>query len=295
MNGLLGIPAVVLIGSSVWVGADAAQRDFKNDRFADKTWKWVVGCLLLWIVVFPVYLARRNQHPIGELARAEHRRAVRYTRLAPIFWWGVASGAAMAVGAFGPWETVLGVSVGGTKGSSDGWLILGLALLVLLCAVGQHRSRLLVGIGLLAGLGGVAITAYDRNQITTVIDHAGFFGALANVGWGLNLALAASASAAIQALFAGRALASERSTVPRARPTGPPMRLAEDGGLLLPHKSTAPTSPDTPAAPPLPPQPVDAPAGWYLDPRDSRKLRYWTGNSWGEETALRLSTPAQSE
>jgi len=57
MQSLLGIPALVVIGSSVWVGADASQRDFSGDRFADRTWKWVVGCLLLWIVAFPIYLA----------------------------------------------------------------------------------------------------------------------------------------------------------------------------------------------------------------------------------------------
>ena len=56
----------VVVGSAVWVGADASHRDFSGSSFASKTWHWVVGILLLWIVVFPVYLAKRGHAPLKQ-------------------------------------------------------------------------------------------------------------------------------------------------------------------------------------------------------------------------------------
>ncbi len=45
---------------------------------------------------------------------------------------------------------------------------------------------------------GVFTTLYDRQHVQHVIDQTGIFGqALVNVGWGLNLALLASASMAV--------------------------------------------------------------------------------------------------
>jgi hypothetical protein len=55
---------LVVVGTAVWVGVDASQRDFSRSSFASKTWHWVVGTLLLWIVVFPVYLAKRGHVPL---------------------------------------------------------------------------------------------------------------------------------------------------------------------------------------------------------------------------------------
>ena len=51
----------VVIGSAIWVGIDASHRDFSGSGFASKTWHWVVGILLLWIVVFPIYLFQRGK------------------------------------------------------------------------------------------------------------------------------------------------------------------------------------------------------------------------------------------
>src|ERR1051326_5453235 len=129
MGAASAIIALVVLGTTAWVGADASNRDWSNDRFADATWKWVLGCLLLWIVVFPMYLARRgsagtaggNGNTGGKVRERE--------RTPGVFWWGIGSCAAMALGAFGPWAHVLGVSVGGTDGTNDGWIVLGLALL----------------------------------------------------------------------------------------------------------------------------------------------------------------------
>jgi hypothetical protein len=54
---------VVVIGTSVWVGFDAGNRDWSEDSFANKPWKWVLGSLLFWIIVFPIYLVKRGRVP----------------------------------------------------------------------------------------------------------------------------------------------------------------------------------------------------------------------------------------
>ena len=64
MQGFQAIMFFVVVGSAIWVGIDASHRDFSGSGFASKTWHWVVGILLLWIVVFPVYLAKRGQAPV---------------------------------------------------------------------------------------------------------------------------------------------------------------------------------------------------------------------------------------
>lgn len=55
---------LVVVGTTVWVGADASKRDWRNDRFASSTAHWVIGSLLLWIVVFPLYLSQRTHAPL---------------------------------------------------------------------------------------------------------------------------------------------------------------------------------------------------------------------------------------
>jgi hypothetical protein len=55
--------ALVIIGTTIWIGFDASGRDWTQNRFCNATWKWVVGCLLLWIVAFPAYLVQRGRVP----------------------------------------------------------------------------------------------------------------------------------------------------------------------------------------------------------------------------------------
>jgi hypothetical protein len=54
----------LVLASAVWVGVDASGRDWSGDRFANGATKWVIGVLLLWIMVFPVYLGRRGRAPL---------------------------------------------------------------------------------------------------------------------------------------------------------------------------------------------------------------------------------------
>ena len=57
---LAALLVVVVIGSSIWVAADASGREWENTN----AFGWFLGCVLLWIVFFPVYLARRQRAPL---------------------------------------------------------------------------------------------------------------------------------------------------------------------------------------------------------------------------------------
>lgn len=60
----MGLVLLVVVGSTVWLGVDASKRDWTEHKFASSTWRWVVGSLGLWIVVFPVYLIHRGRVPL---------------------------------------------------------------------------------------------------------------------------------------------------------------------------------------------------------------------------------------
>src|ERR1700693_3319105 len=52
---------LIVLVTSVWVGFDARSRDWSDNSFADRPWKWLVGSLLPWFVGFPMYLVKRGQ------------------------------------------------------------------------------------------------------------------------------------------------------------------------------------------------------------------------------------------
>jgi hypothetical protein len=64
MATLQAVMFALAVATAIWVGVDATHRDFSNSPFARKTWHWVAGTLLLWFVVFPIYLAKRNRAPL---------------------------------------------------------------------------------------------------------------------------------------------------------------------------------------------------------------------------------------
>ncbi|MDQ3893095.1 MAG: hypothetical protein M3292_00280 [Actinomycetota bacterium] len=85
------------------------------------------------------------------------------------FWWAVGSVVAMVIGAFGPWAKVLFITIDGTDGGRDGWLVVaaaGVAGLVLLWYLRARRAWLLV-VPLLAGIAGAATAIYDINDINS--------------------------------------------------------------------------------------------------------------------------------
>jgi hypothetical protein len=72
---MMPLVLLVVVGTSIWVGADASRRDWHGDSFANSATKWVIGSLLLWIVVFPVYLAKRNRAPLKGTRQAPGGRS----------------------------------------------------------------------------------------------------------------------------------------------------------------------------------------------------------------------------
>jgi hypothetical protein len=63
MSGITALIFIVVIGTTVWVGVDSSRRDWSG---GGGTASWVIGCLLLWIVVFPWYLAKRGKVPLKD-------------------------------------------------------------------------------------------------------------------------------------------------------------------------------------------------------------------------------------
>jgi hypothetical protein len=116
---------------------------------------------------------------------------------------GILAAVAMLIGAFGPWLKVsaafLGsVSVSGTDGGNDGWIVVAASLvgafLFYAALISSTRtSRIFTGVlALAAGAAALATCIYDRNRLSDPPAEVSE-GALISIGWGLNLALAASA------------------------------------------------------------------------------------------------------
>jgi hypothetical protein len=116
-----------------------------------------------------------------------------------VMTWVLGSAALMVLGAFGPWVKAFGMSASGTDGSNDGWLVVGAAVIGGgLFALARNSKRLSGLVAILGGVLGVAVTLYDRHHVQSVIQDGGaLVQGLVQIGWGLNLALAASVSLAV--------------------------------------------------------------------------------------------------
>ena len=55
---------VIVVATTIWVALDAGQRDWSANQFWKSTETWVFGCLLVWVVAFPVYLVKRQTAPL---------------------------------------------------------------------------------------------------------------------------------------------------------------------------------------------------------------------------------------
>ncbi len=57
---------LVVIATSIWVLADAKSIGVKKGQIKGMCnmgpWGWFFGCLLMWIIVFPAYLAKRGEY-----------------------------------------------------------------------------------------------------------------------------------------------------------------------------------------------------------------------------------------
>lgn len=112
--------------------------------------------------------------------------------------WAWASIAGLVLGAFGPWaKAPFGTSISGLDGSNDGWIIIGLAgvAAAVLTWIQRKPGRRVFGRALLifvaAGVS-VLISYHDRSNVSGE--------KLLQVGWGLNLTLAAAVSLGVSAI-----------------------------------------------------------------------------------------------
>lgn len=123
----------------------------------------------------------------------------------PAFWVSVASVAAMVIGAFGPWASALGgaITINGTSGGRDGWLLLVAAVIAALFLVGYASSGVasrLTGAAIFGVLGGI-ICIVDLVDISN--RTANLFGEDVQVthpAWGIYLGLAGAAALAVAAV-----------------------------------------------------------------------------------------------
>jgi hypothetical protein len=59
---------LIVVGTTIWVGVDASKRDWSagGGSGANSTAGWVIACLLLWILFFPMYLVKRGRAPLKD-------------------------------------------------------------------------------------------------------------------------------------------------------------------------------------------------------------------------------------
>ncbi|MBV8065397.1 MAG: DUF2510 domain-containing protein [Actinobacteria bacterium] len=170
--------------------------------------------------------------------------------------WALLSAAAMAIGVFGPWLTALSLV------SFDGWHLErhpaeALLLVAILGGLGVfiRRSTTSAGVyAMIAGIVGLAVGLYEHHHITSTLasylpNYPQLTQALFHVGWGLDAAIAGSASLALAGL------ASFFFT--------PTVRTVSVPTAQIPS----------------------VPAGWYTDPSNADLLRYWNGFGWTTQTA----------
>jgi hypothetical protein len=157
-------------------------------------------------------------------------------------WWVIGSAALMVLGAFGPWVKALGQSVGGTDGSNDGWLVVAAAVIggLLFYVTREHRAA---GVWpFLGGIAGIGVTLYDRSNVQDAINNGGVLAqALVQVGWGLNLALAASVSTSLAAAVSWWQVRDLGQPLPPPESAPPPIPASPDAPS--PPQSAAPEPP----------------------------------------------------
>lgn len=180
---------------------------------------------------------------------------------AGILAWALLSAGLMAIGAFGPWITALGVL------SLTGWDVqkheaVALLLIALLGALAVFSRRTTSDGGvyaLIAGMAGLLLTGWEHHHITSVFagsspQYETLERALIHIGWGLDLAILASLSLAVSGFASFFFEQDARRETPAAATT---------------------YNPNVPSVP----------AGWYSDPNDASLLRYWNGFGWTTQTA----------
>jgi hypothetical protein len=113
-----------------------------------------------------------------------------------VLWITVVAIVLMVIGALGPWATALGVAVDGTAGSNHGWIVVTASVVAGICLIGYVKSGS-EGLCLLAALAGLGSFAAGLDARRNLRDLSGLPGVAVQVGWGLDLAIVASAALVI--------------------------------------------------------------------------------------------------
>jgi hypothetical protein len=127
----------------------------------------------------------------------------KWQRFPKSVWWALGSLVPMAVGAFGPWVTVEGLTIHGTDDGRDGWVVVGAAAVAGLALVFFLRfpRGWLAVITLLAALAGVGTTAYDIQDINGFASGSLLFAEVdVSAEWGIYVALVGSISLALASI-----------------------------------------------------------------------------------------------
>ena len=73
--------ALVLLavaGSTAWLAVDASKRDWTDNSFGRNVPSWVIGSLLLWPLIFPMYVfVHRKKAPLKAAPKAKPEPARR--------------------------------------------------------------------------------------------------------------------------------------------------------------------------------------------------------------------------
>jgi cytochrome c oxidase assembly factor CtaG len=67
------VVVLLILGSDVWVYTDAKERVRRGDPLefslgalvVDTPEAWFLGCLVLWVIFFPLYLTMTERNPFG--------------------------------------------------------------------------------------------------------------------------------------------------------------------------------------------------------------------------------------
>jgi hypothetical protein len=159
------------------------------------------------------------------------------------FWLALLSLVAIVVGSFMPWARALFISVSGTEG--DGiWFIIGAALVL------------------------ASLWAYAKTKGRGALLFPGIYGAFVA---GDSLRIIARLEEESEAQLFGESI--------RVAEVGPGLYVTLIGGaalllftLVLAFRYSRPTQ-----------HPQEAPAGWYPDPANEARERYWDGSKWRDE------------
>jgi hypothetical protein len=139
----------------------------------------------------------------------------------------------MVVGSLGPWAELFGFSVSGVEGGNDGWLVIAAAVAGAGAVYWAATRHELAGgaAAVVCGGAGAVVTLVERGNV----DETGFGPFVADVGWGLTLAMIASFSlvlAGIVVFFRG--LREHGHPSRRALPPGREPLALERGAIPMP-------------------------------------------------------------